>query len=146
MLLHTSFRYESKYSRARRGPQAIFRYFWFIRNTAHHSALTTNGNTLLNAKSAARALESLGNETRLTIYRALVRAGPAGLPVGKLKDRVGIPGSTLSHHIATLVASDLVSQDREGRVLRCRANYPRMRALVRGLHLRWCHPRVDLSR
>ena len=84
----------------------------------------------MNVKTAAGALESLGNETRLTIYRALVRAGPAGLPVGRLRDRIGIPGSTLSHHIAQLVASDLVSQDREGRVLRCRANYPKMQALV----------------
>ena len=84
----------------------------------------------MNLTTAARALESLGNETRLTVYRALVRAGPDGLPVGRLKDQLGIPGSTLSHHIAQLVANDLVSQDREGRVLRCRANYPRMQALV----------------
>ena len=84
----------------------------------------------MNVKTAASALESLGNETRLRIYRALVKAGPSGLPVGKLKDRVGIPGSTLSHHIAQLVASELISQDREGRVLRCRANYPRMQSLV----------------
>lgn len=80
--------------------------------------------------AAAAALESLGNETRLALYRTLVRAGPQGLPVGQLRERIQIPGSTLSHHIAHLVAAGLVSQNREGRVLRCTANYPTMRALV----------------
>ena len=36
---------------------------------------------------ASNALESLGNESRLSIFRVLVRAGPAGLPVGKLQQR-----------------------------------------------------------
>ena len=84
----------------------------------------------MNVKSAASALESLGNETRLKIYRSLVRAGPKGMAVGKLKDKVGIPGSTLSHHIAHLVNARLVSQTREGRVLRCTANYTVMSSLV----------------
>ena len=79
---------------------------------------------------AASALESLGNETRLGVFRALVRAGPAGLPVGKLQQRIGIPASTLSHHIGHLARTSLISQDREGRVLRCRANFGKMNALV----------------
>ena len=81
-------------------------------------------------QTAAEALESLGNEKRLAIYRQLVRAGPTGLPVGSLKDRVGIPGSTLSHHVAHLVGAGLISQNREGRVLRCTANFGTMQALV----------------
>jgi DNA-binding transcriptional ArsR family regulator len=80
--------------------------------------------------AASACLESLGNSTRLAIYRALVRAGPAGLPVGKLQARLDIPGSTLSHHIAHLVKNDLVSQAREGRVLRCTANYRTMNDLI----------------
>jgi DNA-binding transcriptional ArsR family regulator len=81
-------------------------------------------------RNAAIALESLGNETRLTLFRLLVRAGPEGLPVGALKDHMGIPGSTLSHHIAHLVNAGLISQLREGRVLRCTANFDTMQALV----------------
>ena len=52
---------------------------------------------------AAAHLEALGNPTRLKIYRALVRAGETGMPVGKLQDRLKIAPSTLSHHIKTLV-------------------------------------------
>ncbi len=79
---------------------------------------------------AAFCLESLGNDTRLSIFRMLVRAGPNGLPVGKLQTRLKIPGSTLSHHVARLVKHDLVAQCREGRVLRCTANYAKMNQLL----------------
>lgn len=86
--------------------------------------------TTLKLPDAARCLESLGNDTRLAIYRALVRAGPTGMAVGQLQGRLKIPGSTLSHHIANLVNNDLISQVREGRVLRCTANYERMNSLL----------------
>jgi ArsR family transcriptional regulator len=84
----------------------------------------------MNHSEAVTALESLGNETRLSLYRELVRAGATGLPVGKLKDRLEIPGSTLSHHLAQLVSAGLVSQTREGRVIRCQADYTTMQALL----------------
>jgi DNA-binding transcriptional ArsR family regulator len=79
---------------------------------------------------AARRLEALGNTTRLKIYRALVRAGHAGLPVGRLQERLKIPASTLSHHVKTLVAVGLISQVREGTTLVCHAEYDLMRGLV----------------
>ncbi|WP_315738850.1 helix-turn-helix domain-containing protein [Bradyrhizobium sp. SZCCHNR1093] len=75
---------------------------------------------------AAARLEALGNTTRLTIYRALVRAGHAGMPVGRLK----VPASTLSHHVKTLVAVGLISQMREGTTLVCHAEYDVMRSLL----------------
>ncbi|QCK88721.1 helix-turn-helix transcriptional regulator [Phreatobacter aquaticus] len=86
----------------------------------------------------ATRLEALGNPTRLAIYRALVRAGAAGLPVGKLQERLAIPASTLSHHLAKLCGCDLVSQTRESTVLRCRANYQVMRDLVGALEDECC--------
>lgn len=79
---------------------------------------------------AAGRLEALGNPTRLKIYRALVRAGHAGMPVGRLQERLKIPASTLSHHVKALVAVDLVTQIREGTTLVCHAEYDTMRGLV----------------
>jgi DNA-binding transcriptional ArsR family regulator len=79
---------------------------------------------------AARCLEKLGNPTRLEIFRLLVRAGPAGASVGEIQDRLGIPGSTLSHHISHLVNAGLVGQEREGRVLRCTPNLDLMDRLI----------------
>ena len=94
--------------------------------------------TMMDTPAAARALESLGNETRLRLYRQLVRAGPDGLPVGQLRERLEIPGSTLSHHLAQLVSCGLVRQTREGRVLRCTADYATMDALIRFLAEECC--------
>ncbi len=79
---------------------------------------------------AAGQLEALGNPTRLQIYRALVRAGPCGLAVGKVQDVVGLPASTLSHHLKRLVDRGLVRQERDGTSLICHAEYPAMSALI----------------
>jgi DNA-binding transcriptional ArsR family regulator len=79
---------------------------------------------------AAAHLEALGNPTRLKIYRTLVRAGNAGLAVGRLQDKLKIAPSTLSHHIKTLVVVGLVNQVRDSTTLVCHANYDVMRGLV----------------
>lgn len=81
-------------------------------------------------ETAASQLEALGNTTRLTIYRTLVRAGESGLPVGKLQLKLDIAGSTLSHHIKKLVEVNLVSQERQATTLICRANYTSMNGLI----------------
>lgn len=79
---------------------------------------------------ASAHLEALGNPTRLKIYRALVRAGDVGMPVGRLQGKLKIAPSTLSHHIKTLVVVGLVSQVREATTLVCHANYTVMQELV----------------
>jgi DNA-binding transcriptional ArsR family regulator len=79
---------------------------------------------------AAAHLEALGNPTRLKIYRTLIRAGAAGLPVGRLQDKLKIAPSTLSHHIKALVVVGLVNQVREATTLVCHANYEIVRQLV----------------
>ncbi len=81
-------------------------------------------------EKAAMQLEALGNPTRLAVYRALVRAGQAGLSVGRLQEGLGVVGSTLSHHLHRLVATGLVTQERQATTLICRAAYPAMEALV----------------
>ena len=87
---------------------------------------------------AATHLEALGNPTRLKIYRALIRAGEAGMPVGRLQDRLKIAPSTLSHHIKALVVVGLVTQTREGTTLVCHANYELMRGLLNFLMAECC--------
>lgn len=79
---------------------------------------------------AARCLEKLGHPVRLEVFRLLVRAGDGGLPVGEIQDHLGIPASTLSHHLSHLVNAGLVHQAREGRVLRCTPNFEAVKDLV----------------
>jgi DNA-binding transcriptional ArsR family regulator len=87
---------------------------------------------------AASMLAALGNENRLRIYRLLVRAGPEGLNVGDVQERLGIPASTLSHHIAALRHADLVGQHREGRVIINSAKYDNMDELINYLTEECC--------
>jgi DNA-binding transcriptional ArsR family regulator len=84
----------------------------------------------MNLEEAVKQLEALGNATRLQVYRSLVRAGDGGLPVGRLQETLGIPASTLSHHLQRLIATGLVTQERQATTLICRANYPAMSSLV----------------
>lgn len=86
----------------------------------------------------AARLEALGNPTRLKIYRTLVRAGRAGMPVGRLQDRLKIPASTLSHHLKNLMHVGLLSQVREGTTLVCHAEFDTMRGLVDFLAAECC--------
>src|SRR3546814_5002938 len=79
---------------------------------------------------AAAQLEALGNPTRLKIYRVLVRAGAEGLPVGRIQEKLAIPGSTLSHHCKRLIETGLVTQERQATTLICRARYPAMQSLI----------------
>ncbi len=84
----------------------------------------------MDIETAASQLEALGSPTRLQLYRVLVRAGHAGLPVAQVQERLGIPASTLSHHLQRLIRNGLVSQERQATTLICRAVYPAMDALL----------------
>ena len=78
---------------------------------------------------AAPMLAALGSEVRLGLFRQLLRAGNAGMSVTGLQRISGIPPSTLGHHITALVSTGLVSQERLGRELICRAEYADIRRL-----------------
>jgi len=84
----------------------------------------------MDIEETARCLEALGNATRLSIFRLLVRAGEGGLPVGEIQLRSQVARSTLSHHLHRLIAVGLVTQERKGTVLICRADFPAMRQTV----------------
>lgn len=87
---------------------------------------------------AANAFAALGAEVRLNILRLLVRAGPEGLPVGALQDRLGVAASTLSHHIRALCQAGVVVQERHGRVLNCQADFTRILSLANFLMSECC--------
>lgn len=87
---------------------------------------------------AARCLEKLGNPIRLGIFRLLVRAGNEGLSVGEIQEHLGVPASTLSHHVSHLVNVGLVAQERQGRQLICRPDFKLMDGLIDFLTAECC--------
>lgn len=84
----------------------------------------------MDTNTALNALKALGQPNRLAIYRLLVQAGPEGLAVGELGDQLDIPGATLTTHLHLLRNAGLVVDQREGRVIRVRADYRQMEALM----------------
>ncbi|HEY9079185.1 metalloregulator ArsR/SmtB family transcription factor [Magnetovibrio sp.] len=87
-------------------------------------------NAIPNETIAADILGALGNETRLLVFRLLVRAGRDGLNIGQIQEHLGTAPSTLAHHIQTLVHAGLVLQTKKGREVICSANFDTMDALV----------------
>ena len=65
---------------------------------------------------------AMGAEPRLRIIRSLLSAHPDGMVVGDLISELGIPASTLSHHLDKLKNENLVRVKREGTFLRYTAN------------------------
>ena len=81
-------------------------------------------------KEAVQALGALAQDSRLAAYRLLVQAGDEGLAVGEIGARLKVPGATLTSHLNILRNAGLVRDVREGRSIRCRADYTRMNALL----------------
>ena len=66
-----------------------------------------------------QTMAELGNETRLTIFRLLVKYGDQGLSVGSIGRELDIPASTLAFHLKGLVRVGLVTQHKKGRSIIC---------------------------
>jgi ArsR family transcriptional regulator len=79
---------------------------------------------------AVEGLGSLAQETRLSIYRLLVKRGPEGLAAGAIAEALDVPGSSLSFHLHHLMRAGLITQERRSRQLIYAANFGRMNALV----------------
>jgi DNA-binding transcriptional ArsR family regulator len=87
---------------------------------------------------AVRQLGALAQETRISIFRALVQAGAEGLPAGAIAEVVQAPASTLSFHLKELAASGLVHSRQEGRFIYYSANYGAMAELIAFLTEKCC--------
>ena len=81
-------------------------------------------------KDVVQSLAALAHETRLTIFRALVVAGPQGLNPGVLAEQAGIPAATLSFHLKELSHAGLINARRESRNLFYTASFAHMNALL----------------
>jgi DNA-binding transcriptional ArsR family regulator len=98
----------------------------------------------MQTESAAAALSALAQPTRLRVFRALVTAGPAGLPAGALSRRVGAVPATLSFHLKELAHARLIEARRDGRNVIYAVSAERMRALVAFLALDCCGGKPEI--
>ncbi|MBL0312470.1 MAG: helix-turn-helix transcriptional regulator [Holophagaceae bacterium] len=91
----------------------------------------------------AERLAALGHPVRLAILRAVVKGPQNGTSAGDLQSQVGIPASTLSHHLATLNQADLVKVERSGNFLLYRCDFKALRALCDYLWQNCCAGGLD---
>jgi DNA-binding transcriptional ArsR family regulator len=88
--------------------------------------------------NAAELLAALGHESRLSVYRMLVEAGPQGLHAGAIGERLGLPAPTLSFHLAHLSRVGLARRRQEGRFVIYAADFPVMSDLLGFLTANCC--------
>lgn len=64
---------------------------------------------------AVKRFGALAHATRLIVFRALMKAGPEGVPAGALAKAAGVSPSNLSAHLAVLTEAGLAAMTRDGR-------------------------------
>jgi DNA-binding transcriptional ArsR family regulator len=89
-------------------------------------------------EDAARMLAALGSAVRLRMFKALLGAGHDGMNVSDLQRDLGIPASTLAHHLGTIADAGLIAQERRGRELICTARYDQIRKISAYLMAECC--------
>ncbi len=85
---------------------------------------------LMKAPEVIQALAALASESRLAVFRLLVKRGPDGFTPSELSERLQVPAPTLSFHLKELVRAGLVNSRREGRNLYYGPNIEQMKHLV----------------
>ncbi|MCH8239975.1 MAG: helix-turn-helix transcriptional regulator [Proteobacteria bacterium] len=96
-------------------------------------------------RQAAMGFSALGNETRLAIFRLLVRAGDAGTTTGQIGSTLAVPLSTLAHHLDSLAHAGLIKQRKLGRQVINSANYQVLTQLMDYLTENCCEDQSGAS-
>ena len=85
---------------------------------------------IMKSNDAIGSLAALAQESRLAIFRALVRRGPEGYTPTQLGEKLNVAASTLSFHLKELQRAGLIDVRRDGRFLYYRPNFAHMKQLI----------------
>ena len=89
-------------------------------------------------KAAVTALAALAQETRLSIFRLLVEAGPDGCSAGRIGEKLEVPAATLSFHLKELFRAGLVSARQEKQFIYYAVDFEHMAELMTFLTQNCC--------
>ena len=95
---------------------------------------------------ALEALAALGQETRLDVFRLLIRQGPIGMTAGAVAEALKVAPSTLSPHLAQLERAELATSWRVDRRIFYAVNIEGTRRLLRYLTEECCGGHPELCR
>lgn len=85
---------------------------------------------IMETKKALEAFSALSLESRLDIFRLLIKAGANGALAGEISEQLGVLQNTLSTNLNILVNAGLVHRARQGRSVRYTAEFDGIRALL----------------
>src|SRR5262245_54494316 len=95
---------------------------------------------------AVEALSALAQDSRLKVFRLLVRSGPDGMPAGEIARALKAPATTMSAHLAILSRAGLVSARKQGRSIIYAVNLEGTRKLLAYLVEDCCGGKPDVCR
>lgn len=84
----------------------------------------------METQDAVRALAALAHESRLNLFRLLVRCGPSGMAAGDIAKAIEIGSTALSFHLKELDRAGLLRSWREGRYIRYAVRVEGVRILL----------------
>lgn len=95
-------------------------------------------------KAASESLSALSQETRLAVFRLLIRQGPNGLKAGDIARSLEVAPATLSFHLGQLERAGLIASRRLGRQIFYAADIEGTRRLIGFLTEDCCQGRPEL--
>jgi ArsR family transcriptional regulator len=84
----------------------------------------------MDTKQAIGALAALAQESRLAVFRLLVKQGPTGMAASKIGEQLGVAPSSLSFHLKELSHAGLIVSRQDGRFVIYAAQFTTMNALL----------------
>ncbi len=108
------------------------------------SAINIKYSRYMEVNRALSAFAALSQQTRLDVFRLLIKAGPDGVPAGEIADRLEVRQNTMSANLAVLLNSGLVRNERHGRTIRYFADFDAVRGLLAFLMEDCCGGRPEL--
>jgi DNA-binding transcriptional ArsR family regulator len=94
--------------------------------------------------NALSAFAALSQQTRLDVFRLLVKAGATGMLSGEIGQKLNVRQNTMSANLAVLLHSGLVRNERSGLTIRYFVNFDAMRDLLGFLMEDCCGGRSEL--
>ena len=111
---------------------------------AYISGLHEMKGLILSPEHAANQFAALAHETRLMVFRTVMRSGPDGVSAGDLASRANVTPSNLSAHLTVLVSSGLLEMRRDGRHRYYSPTLASIRALINYLLVDCCDGNPDV--
>ena len=98
----------------------------------------------MEASTAVEALGALAQQSRLRVFRTLIRTGPQGMAAGEIARRLSVPVNTMSSHLAILKRAKLVKSRKQGRSIIYATNIEGVRSLLAFLIEDCCRGQPDV--